>query len=91
MSLDIRSASPADPVVYDDIRLQPNWRERVIVVVAASLAVLTLDKRLARFPLGVQRIEVLFETFFGGFSRIYRASSKWVPTSFHWTPASLAP
>ena len=42
MSLDIRSASPVDPVVYDDIRLQPNWRERVIVVVAASLAVLTI-------------------------------------------------
>lgn len=41
MSLDVRSALPADPV-YDDIRLQPNWRERVIVVVATSLAVLTI-------------------------------------------------
>jgi len=40
MSLDIQSTSPADPVDYDDIGLKPNWGERVVVVVATSMAVL---------------------------------------------------
>lgn len=42
MSLDSQSASPAEPVSYDDIRLQPNWGERVVMVVATSIAVLTV-------------------------------------------------
>ena len=40
MPLDIHSASPPDPVAYDELGLQPNWRERVVTVVATSMAVL---------------------------------------------------
>ena len=40
MSIDIQGASPADPVACDEVALQPNWRDRVVVAVATSLAVL---------------------------------------------------
>jgi len=40
MSLDIQRASSTDPVLYNDLSLQPSWGERAIVVVATSLAVL---------------------------------------------------
>jgi hypothetical protein len=40
MSLDSHTALPAEPVAYDDIGLHPNWGERVVTVVATSIAVL---------------------------------------------------
>jgi hypothetical protein len=40
MSLDMHSTSPIEPDVYDEVDLQPNWRERVVTVVATSMAVL---------------------------------------------------
>ena len=40
MSLDLHQASSPDPMLYNDLGLQPNWGERAIVVVATSLAVL---------------------------------------------------
>ena len=40
MSLDIHTASPTEPVAYDDIGLHPNWSERIVTVVATSIAVL---------------------------------------------------
>jgi len=40
MSLDTQRASSTDPVLYDDLGLRPNWGERVVVIVATSLAVL---------------------------------------------------
>lgn len=40
MSLDSQSTSSPDRVLYHDAALQPDWSERVVVVVATSLAVL---------------------------------------------------
>jgi len=40
MSLDSQSVSPTDPAGHDGVALQPDWRERVVVVVTASMAVL---------------------------------------------------
>ena len=40
MSLDLHAATPAEPVSYDDIALHPNWGERIVTVVATSIAVL---------------------------------------------------
>jgi hypothetical protein len=40
MSLDFHSASSAEPVDYDEIGLHPNWGERIVTVVATTIAVL---------------------------------------------------
>ncbi|MBI4367263.1 MAG: hypothetical protein HY543_10630 [Deltaproteobacteria bacterium] len=40
MSLNFRSAKPAEPVGYDDIGLRANWDERIVVVSATCMAVL---------------------------------------------------
>jgi len=40
MSLDLHSASPAEPAGYQHIGLRANWSERVVTAVAVSIAVL---------------------------------------------------
>lgn len=40
MSLDTNPAAPAEPVGYQDLGIQVNWGERIVTVVAASMAVL---------------------------------------------------
>ena len=40
MPIDSHNASPAKPVSYYDIGLHPVWGERIVTVVATSLAVL---------------------------------------------------
>jgi len=40
MSLDSHTASPAEPVRYDDIGRQPVWGEHIVTVVATSIGVL---------------------------------------------------
>lgn len=42
MSPDYRSASSAEPVGYDDIAPPSNWRDRIVTVVATSIAVLAV-------------------------------------------------
>jgi hypothetical protein len=40
MSIDLHSASPAEPAGYKVIGLRANWSERIVTVVAVSIAVL---------------------------------------------------
>ena len=40
MPLDSHTASPVEPVSYDDTGLHPDWSEHIITVVATSIAVL---------------------------------------------------
>ena len=42
---------------------------------APALTLLALDEGLARLALGVQRVEVLRKSFFGGLARIDRAAA----------------
>ena len=39
MSLDLHTASPAEPVSYDEVGLYPHWGERIVTAVATSIAV----------------------------------------------------
>lgn len=40
MSLDLQSVTPAEQAGSQDIALQSSWGERIVTVVAASIAVL---------------------------------------------------